>query len=77
MTPRPAAKARRRLVGCGLSILGTIGLALLWTGVLAEVHPGSQRPDVIRAFGIACLVLGAGLTAPWAREALRRDRPPD
>jgi len=63
-----------RAVGCLLYLLGMLAAALVATGVLAEMQPGNERPDVIRVFGVICLLLGAAVTAGLFRAQVRRER---
>jgi hypothetical protein len=65
-----------RLAGCLLFAASTIGLGLLLIGIKAELEPGHEHPDVIRVFGVACLVLGAVLAAPYVVRSWRRETRP-
>ena len=43
------------------------------SGCSPEVNPGTDRPDVIRLFGVGCLAIGVGLAAPYVLSTARRD----
>jgi hypothetical protein len=60
-------RVRRRVSGCALFLVGTLGIGLVCTGVLAEVNPGNQRRDLIRVFGAVSLVVGVALVIPYLR----------
>jgi hypothetical protein len=73
MAARRGKGAAKRALGCALFLAFVVGVAAFATGVLAEVNPGTDRPDVIRLFGVGCLAIGVGLAVPYVLSTARRD----